>query len=149
MKPLVIFDLDGTLSDAAHRRHLVEGEKRYFDKFYDECYKDGPMLATFAVARGLHATGHELWVFSGRTDRVAVLTATWFIKHEIAHLFSRMQFRPEGDYTPDDQLKLQWFEQMSRDDRHRLVLTFDDRDRMVKMWRSLGVTCFQVAAGDF
>ena len=26
---------------------------------------------------------------------------------------------------------------------------FEDRDRVVKMWRDLGITCFQVAEGDF
>jgi hypothetical protein len=28
-------------------------------------------------------------------------------------------------------------------------LIFDDRDSVVKMWRSHGLTCFQVADGDF
>jgi hypothetical protein len=28
-------------------------------------------------------------------------------------------------------------------------LIFDDRDRVVAMWRSLGIPCFQVAKGDF
>jgi hypothetical protein len=51
--------------------------------------------------------------------------------------------------TPDDVLKRQWFDAMLRDDRERLVATFDDRDRVVKMWRDAGVTCFQVAPGEF
>ena len=28
-------------------------------------------------------------------------------------------------------------------------LAFDDRDRVVAMWREEGVPCFQVAPGDF
>jgi hypothetical protein len=35
------------------------------------------------------------------------------------------------------------------DDRQRLVAAFDDRDRVVQMWRAAGVTCFQVAPGEF
>jgi hypothetical protein len=31
----------------------------------------------------------------------------------------------------------------------RLVAVFEDRDRMVKMWRAAGVPCFQVAEGEF
>ncbi len=30
-----------------------------------------------------------------------------------------------------------------------VVAVFDDRDRLVKMWRSVGVVCLQVADGDF
>lgn len=34
-------------------------------------------------------------------------------------------------------------------DRDRLVAVFDDRARVVRMWRKAGITCFQVAPGDF
>ena len=34
-------------------------------------------------------------------------------------------------------------------DKERLVAVFEDRDRMVKMWRAAGVPCFQVADGEF
>ena len=29
------------------------------------------------------------------------------------------------------------------------TLAFDDRDQVVKMWRGLGIECFQVREGDF
>jgi len=38
---------------------------------------------------------------------------------------------------------------MLTEDKSRLVAVFDDRDRVVKMWRDVGVTCFQVADGEF
>lgn len=60
-----------------------------------------------------------------------------------------LTMRAEGDYTPDDELKRQWLNAMSMDDRSRLVAVFEDRDRMVHMWRAAGVPCFQVAEGNF
>ena len=54
-----------------------------------------------------------------------------------------------GDYTADDVLKRQWLDGMLAEDRDRLYCAFDDRDRVVKMWRNAGVTCLQVAAGEF
>lgn len=111
--------------------------------------RDEPKHATIAVAKALHATGHELWLFSGRSDVVAGRTAGWLVLNSIAHLFEKRRFRREGDYTPDDKLKRAWYDEMSEQDRERLLLTFDDRDRMVAMWRGLGVPCFQVAPGDF
>ena len=57
--------------------------------------------------------------------------------------------RDEGDYTADDTLKRSWYENMLSEDRARLVAVFDDRDRVVKMWRDVCVTCFQIADGEF
>ncbi|KAB1900519.1 5'-hydroxyl kinase, partial [Micromonospora sp. AMSO31t] len=34
-------------------------------------------------------------------------------------------------------------------DRYRVVGVFDDRQQVVRMWRSLDLTVFQVAEGDF
>ena len=31
----------------------------------------------------------------------------------------------------------------------RIVATFDDRNRVVAMWRDAGIPCFQVAPGEF
>ena len=34
-------------------------------------------------------------------------------------------------------------------DRYRVVGVFDDRKQVVRMWRALGLTVFQVAEGNF
>ncbi len=57
--------------------------------------------------------------------------------------------RKSGDYTPDDKLKYGWLADLEPPERNRVTAVFDDRDRMVKMWRDAGITCLQVAPGDF
>jgi phosphoglycolate phosphatase-like HAD superfamily hydrolase len=151
---LVIFDLDGTLCDISHRRWMIgknrlDGRPPDWPGFYRACADDVPKTATIEVARALHSAGHELWLFSGRSDEVIVRTMTWLEKHGLSGLFTRFRFRATGDYTPDDKLKYTWYEEMTPMEKIRLMLVFDDRDRMVKMWRSLGVPCFQVDEGDF
>ena len=48
---------------------------------------------------------------------------------------------------PDEKLKLQWLNEMDwKDD---VVAVFDDRDKVVNMWRENGLTCMQVAYGNF
>ena len=149
MKPLVIFDLDGTLSDARHRRHFLGEEPPDWTSFYESCGEDKPLWPTIRVAHALHTQGYELWLFSGRIDRVIERTKNWLAQHGMHNMFSWMQFRRDGDHTPDDVLKMQWYDNMLVVDRTRLLLTFDDRDRIVKAWRDRGVTCFQVAPGNF
>ena len=57
--------------------------------------------------------------------------------------------RPANDFTEDHLLKESWLHNMLLEDRERLVAVFDDRKRVVDMWRANGVTCFQVAPGEF
>ena len=57
--------------------------------------------------------------------------------------------RTDGDYTPDDELKEFWLNKLNGGGFSRLVAVFDDRNKVVAMWRRHGVRCFQVAPGDF
>lgn len=154
MKPLYIFDLDGTLALIGHRRHILERETR--DKwrhFYAACDKDTPNAPVIATMERLRHAGAEVWIFSGRSDEVRDKTIAWLAQHTsfMTHDLEgpMLQMRTEGDYTSDDVLKKQWLDSMLHEDRERLVATFDDRDRVVQMWRDNGVTCFQVAPGEF
>jgi hypothetical protein len=56
--------------------------------------------------------------------------------------------RPAGDNRPDALVKQELFELHVRH-RWRVVGVFDDRRQVVRMWRELGLTVFQVAEGDF
>jgi hypothetical protein len=49
-------------------------------------------------------------------------------------------------YTKDSDLKQMWLDGIGVDN---VAMVFDDRQQVVDMWRSNGLTCFQVADGDF
>ena len=155
MKPLYIFDLDGTLALIEHRRRFVERprKERDWSGFYAACVDDEPNYPVIMVMESLIDTGAEIWIFSGRSDEVRAQTVQWLQhhtslrSHELAGPILTM--RTAGDYTPDDVLKRGWLDSMLAEDRDRLYCVFDDRDRVVAMWRAAGVTCFQVAAGEF
>jgi len=153
-KPLYIFDLDGTIALIEHRRHIVEDPSKDDSKwrrFYAACDKDQPNEAVIRVMESLRLFA-DVWIFSGRSSEVRDKTVAWltehtlFMKHELE---DTLTMRDEGDYTADDVLKRKWLDGLLVDDRRRLVAAFDDRDRVVKMWRDAGVPCFQVAPGEF
>ena len=153
MKPLYIFDLDGTLALIQHRRHFVEGPSKDWYAFDAACVDDAPNTPVLTVLAALHRRGADIWIFSGRSDDVRDETVEWLHKHTPfvrSQLWGPMlTMRRAGDYTPDDVLKKRWLDDMLIEDRQRLVAVFEDRDRMVKMWRAAGVACFQVADGEF
>jgi hypothetical protein len=61
---------------------------------------------------------------------------------------SELFMRADGDYRPDDIIKEEiFFAKIAPNYNVRFAL--DDRNRVVSMWRRIGLTCLQVADGDF
>lgn len=152
-RPIYIFDLDGTLALIKHRRKYVEGPKKDWPAFYRACVDDEPNWPVIRRLEALRLTSQVL-IFSGRSDEVKRETVLWLAKHTsfMPHELTAggdLTMRQAGDYTPDDVLKRQWLHAMYDEDRKRIAAVFDDRDRVVRMWRSEGIPCFQVAEGEF
>ena len=139
-----VFDLDGTLADVEHRKHHVRGKNRDWPAFFKECTDDGPNKPVIAALLALKAAGHRIEIWSGRSDEVKAETLAWLEANGIdPALLTNM--RPEKDYQPDDALKRQWL--LAADTRPDAI--YDDRNKVVDMWRAEGIPCFQVAPGDF
>ena len=140
---LIIFDLDGTLANTDHRVHFLRGDRKNWRGFYAACDEDEPHQHIVAVFKAMVAAGHDVEIWSGRSDEVRDKTEAWLTKHRLGGVPLRM--RREHDYTPDDVLKRSWLAECSP----RPGLIFDDRAKVVSMWRAEGIPCAQVAEGDF
>lgn len=155
MRPLFIFDIDGTVALIDHRRPILDEveDRNRWRRFYAACDKDLPNTPVLSTLERLRITGADIWFFSGRSDEVRGKTADWLAEHTSFMLHEVdgpiLTMRELGDYTKDDELKGRWLHNMLNVDRNRLVAVFDDRKRVVDMWRRNGVACFQVADGDF
>lgn len=137
----VIFDLDGTLADIRHRVHFVRGGNKDYDAFFAACVDD---ILNLPVAESLWAhvrAGHDVEIWSGRSDIVHKQTMDWLDRWGIdPSLLTHM--RPAGEMMPDIDLKRAWL----RNEPVPPDLVYDDRQRVVDMWREEGIACFQVAA---
>jgi acid phosphatase class B len=150
--PLYIFDLDGTLAIIDHRLPFIRGEYKDWTNFYASCDKDIPNTSLLTIMDMLRKAGADVWIFTGRSEESWDKTVSWlvdnssFLRHELETV---LQMRRIGNNTPDHKLKKEWYHDMLIDDRERLIAVFEDRQRVVEMWRSLGITCFSVADGNF
>lgn len=160
---IVISDLDGTISDAAHRLHFLyeEGEsrepglprehrkKRDWDGFYAACVDDAPIHSTIAILQGLHMQGHPIWIFTGRSGATAEATEQW-LKDNLVPC-EMMLMRNVGDHTEDHRLKKKWLNELKPQltGDQGIILALEDRTRVVNMWRENGIPCHQVCPGDF
>ena len=143
----IIFDLDGTLANIEHRLHFIrtEGQKPDWDSFHKACVNDEPIVPMIKIFQAMRrAHGIEIW--SGRSKMVSDETISWLRIHDIVP--DRIRMREEGDYTPDHILKQNWLQEKIYL-RLKPDLVFDDRSRLVQMWRNNGIQCCQVANGEF
>lgn len=152
-RSLYIFDLDGTLANIEHRLPLLQSKERdRWRRFYEACDRDEPNLPIVETLNRLSASGAEIWLFSGRSDDVREKTIFWLALYtvlKIEEIDQVLSMRPSGDYREDVDLKREWLQGMLDVDRERLVAIFEDRSRLVAMWRELGITCFQVTDGNY
>lgn len=141
---VVIFDIDGTLADIAHRRHLVEGSKKDFDSFYCMMEFDGVKDEIRGICNNYHVNGWDVFIFTGRPEFYRAITEDWLLNKGI--LYSKLWMRPAGQqYVPDYIIKKDMLDKLGRP----VHIVFDDRDQVVRMWRDNGITCCQVADGNF
>ena len=154
-KNVVIFDLDGTLAniDARRSKATKDNGKMDWDIFFDpdNISLDLPNDPVIKMAQLLDSQGFKIVIFSGRSKATKDVTADWLDKHNVP--FFVMKMRPTGhpwNFMPDDKLKKKWLDDIFPGDKKDSILcVFDDRDKVVKMWRDNGLSCFQVADGNF
>ena len=150
-KNTVIFDLDGTLANIDVRRKLAAkpNGKLDWDKFFDpsNIKLDVPNKPVVKMAQLFAQDGYTIIIFSGRSDKTATATVVWLKQNKVP--FNKLVMRDSkiNHFTPDDILKKDMLDKHV--DINDVFLVVDDRDKVVKMWRSLGLTVFQVADGDF
>lgn len=138
-----IFDLDGTLANIDHRRDLLPN----WDAFFEACDQDALVIPVADILWDLFHQGHRVEIWSGRSAKVEAKTRAWLVGYDIdPNVLARM--RPEDDFRPDEVLKASWLAE-ERAAGNEPAMIFDDRQKVVDMWRREGVVCAQVAPGDF
>jgi len=150
----VIFDLDGTLADITKRREMStrENGKIDWDIFFgaNNIWFDLPNEPVITMAQ-LLSEKHRIVIFSGRSKATKDETKRWLKKFDVP--FDVIKMRPtsnEWKFMPDDELKQHWLDTLFPDDKRKDILcVFDDRQKVVDMWRRNGITCFQVDDGNF
>ena len=153
-KKTVIFDLDGTLALIDNRRDLsmVSG-KRDWDIFLDpkNIDLDQPNIPVIEMAQMLKSQGFDIIIFSGRSKATKDATRDWLNKYDVP--FDLLKMRPTDKhwhFMKDSDLKEYWLDDIFPGfEINDIFAVFDDRQQVVDMWRSRGLTVFQVAEGDF
>lgn len=133
----VIVDLDGTM--ALHQgRNPFDYSKIYTDKPND------PLIDLLKII------SHEVDIifFSGREDTKECRESTEKWLRENVGISYQLYMRPEKDYRSDEIIKEEMYNKYIKD-KYYCIAIFDDRDRVIKKWREMGLLACQVYYGNF
>ena len=132
-----VVDIDGTVAVMGPRSPYDEGRVSL----------DTPNEPVIRVVRALHAAGYRIVFCSGRTDACREDTATWLATH-VGVPYAALHMRAAGDQRKDSIVKAEIFDKHIRH-AYRIIAVLDDRNQVVDMYRSMGLTVLQVNYGDF
>ena len=146
---VVVFDLDGTLALIDKRRDLATTSGRLnWDVFFDpsNIKLDVPNKPIIKIAQLFAEDGFLIVIFSGRSIKTEHTTRSWLTRNRVP--FHKLVMRDDKrHFMPDNELKKQFLdEHVNVED---VFLVVDDRQQVVDMWREEGLTCLQVAEGNF
>ncbi|CAM5464352.1 phosphatase domain-containing protein [Streptomyces avidinii] len=133
----VMCDIDGTLA--------LTGDRGPYD--FSRCELD---LLNESVRHALdafrRADGDVIVLLSGRGEEHRPQTESWLRRHEVP--YDELWMRAAGDTRRDDVVKAELFDTHVRH-RYAVRISLDDRDRVVAIWRRMGLPTWQVNYGDF
>ena len=137
----IMCDLDGTIS-------LLNGRSPYKAETCNEDLVNEPVAK---LVDAMYSQGYAIIFLSGREDKYRPQTLEFLDKavkcaRDWQHL---LYMRETGDFRKDSIVKRELFINNVQS-KWKVLFVLDDRQQVVDMWRDeCGLTCFQVAKGDF
>lgn len=138
----IIADLDGTVC-------LHDGRNPYDLTRVSEDIPNYPLVQ---FLKELICNKHIIFL-SGReeTNQCRQDTINWLTENICSPDFGykwELLMRDKNNFEPDEIIKERIFHK-EIEPKYNVIAVFDDRDKVVKMWRSLGLLCNQVYWGNF
>jgi hypothetical protein len=151
----IIVDIDGTLANIDHRKHLLptlrengdyEPSGRSWDAFHAAAVDDAPYPEIVTLVNAMSCAGYQIILCTGRGEETREHTNCWLLSQGV--FFDRLVMRPYKDHRKDDVLKSEMLDGLLAEGLEPLFV-IEDRARVVAMWRARGLRCLQVCEGDY
>lgn len=133
----IMCDIDGTLA--------LMGDRGPYD--FTRCGEDELNESVRRALRSFRLANDD-WIvlLSGRGEEYRPQTEKWLAAHEVP--YDELWMRPAGDTRRDDIVKAELFDAHLRR-QYNVRVSLDDRDRVVALWRRMGLPTWQVNYGNF
>lgn len=115
-----------------------------YEKFNDSLELDEPNENIVRICKAL-SDFFNIFICTGRNEKFRKRTEDWLKKYDIPS--SQLWMRPDNNTESDAIVKKRMLDAIQR--TCNVVAVFDDRGKVVNMWRENGILCCQVAKGEY
>ena len=145
---LIVFDIDGTLANIEHRLHFVRSKPKNWPAFDAGIPNDKVNEPVAAIFWAMLARNNvDIVLASGRNERSRKATEDWLKANHLTG-WQKLYMRKADDFRGDDIVKKEILDEIIADYGRKPDMVFDDRPRVVRMWRDNGIFVFNVYQGD-
>jgi hypothetical protein len=137
--------MDGVLSDAGGRQHLLEHPRRDWDAFF-EAVGDDALIAEVARLLEVLDPGLRVVLLTARPIRVQPQTLSWLEDHDLR--WDLLIMRPARGHGSSSDFKRSAVVDL-RAHGFDLRLAFEDDRRNVAMFHDEGVPCIYIHSGYY
>ncbi|NBM15488.1 hypothetical protein [Streptomyces sp. GC420] len=123
LRPLAVFDLDGTLADTAHRQHLLERHPRDWNGFFAAARYDTPLEQGVRLLLE-SARDCEITYLTGRPERCRKDTAVWLERYGLPP--GRIWMRRNDDRRPARHTKMDVLRRLAARREVRVLVDDDE-----------------------
>lgn len=149
MSDYIIFDIDGTISDTAHRVH--HAQMKDWDTFQSLAHED-PVIVKMADLMRMLSLSANVILLTGRNEKYRHVTKQWLADASLDYAYEELLMRPDGDFRHDAEMKLAMLEERFGGKDGVLAnvwFAIDDRDTVVEAFRNYGILTLQPCAGGY
>lgn len=134
----VICDIDGTIAK-------MNGRSPYE---WNRVIEDKPIYEVIDAVKSIVRNSDKKLIFlSGRDGSCETETRQW-LESYFSDTTYVLYMRAKDDNRKDVVIKQELFDKHIRG-KYNVACVFDDRDQVVKLWRDMGLQCFQCNYGNF
>lgn len=140
--------MDGTLCNIEHRLDYVRSKPKNWRAFDAGIPNDKVNQSVAMMFWALQEQEiHDIVLASGRNERSRQATELWLTQNALGG-YQKLYMRKADDFRGDDIVKQEILDEIIRDYGKKPDMVFDDRPRVVRMWRDNGIFVFNVYQGE-
>lgn len=142
---IVVIDIDGTISEASNRLHLLPSEGKgelteHWNDFNLACDTDEPIQPVINMVQQI-ASRYTVWFVTGRSEIARDKTRSWLRKHVTRGVEPLLTMRHPTDHRRDAPVKL---DLLKRIGLQKIAFAIEDKIEVARAFRKNGILTLMV-----
>tara|TARA_B100001996_G_scaffold382690_1_gene375269 strand:+ start:2041 stop:2517 length:477 start_codon:yes stop_codon:yes gene_type:complete len=142
---VVIFDLDGVISNASHRQHFLKNVEKDWDGFFSACTDDPPIESGVRLINIVSKLNGTI-ILTARPVSIQSKTLDWLSRHGVS--WNALIMRSNQDHLGSAEMKFAAVTEIL-DASLNPLLVFDDDPKNIAMFEKHNIPSVSVYSGYY